>query len=120
MSTGWRRRRIRRGVWAALLLLTGGGTVWIVIVDGWTRAAVATAISMVVTALGLALDLASHLRGAEDRGPTVGALADDLARTVEEQWLEEATARELRSPKTLPLTWAATEREVGDDPMAVV
>ncbi|MEU4690604.1 hypothetical protein [Actinoplanes sp. NPDC023714] len=45
-------------------------------------------------------------------------LADDLAETLREQWLEEARARRLRDPGVLPLSWAATERDgIADDPI---
>ncbi|MFJ5547982.1 hypothetical protein [Streptomyces sp. NPDC093225] len=45
--------------------------------------------------------------------------ADDLARTVEGQWREEARARSLRDPRVVPLTWSATSRDVADSPQAV-
>ncbi|MGW1976854.1 NACHT domain-containing protein [Streptomyces sp. NPDC001889] len=41
-----------------------------------------------------------------------GEVADQLADSVSGQWTEEATARELREPRVIPLSWAATERQV--------
>ncbi len=44
-------------------------------------------------------------------------LADDLAETLREQWLDEAQARRLRDPGVIPLSWAATDRDdIADDP----
>ncbi|MEU6261506.1 NACHT domain-containing protein [Streptomyces sp. NPDC047043] len=47
------------------------------------------------------------------------AYADDLARTLKGQWLEEAEARRLRDPGVLSLTWATTTRPVADAPRGV-
>ncbi|AZQ36828.1 hypothetical protein EJ357_28060 [Streptomyces cyaneochromogenes] len=44
--------------------------------------------------------------------PDPAAYADDLARTLRAQWLEEAEARRLRDPRVLPLAWTSTAREV--------
>lgn len=43
-------------------------------------------------------------------------VADGLAVTVRAQWEDEVTARNLRSPHVIPLTWAATERPVAAPP----
>ncbi|MFE2142880.1 hypothetical protein ACFXA3_14255 [Streptomyces sp. NPDC059456] len=51
--------------------------------------------------------------------PEPAAEADDLARTVEGQWREEARARSLRDPRVVPLTWSATSRAVAASPDAV-
>lgn len=45
-----------------------------------------------------------------------GASADDLARALRSQWLEEARARLLRDPGVLSLTWTTTSRPVADEP----
>ncbi|WP_035844082.1 NACHT and WD40 repeat domain-containing protein [Kitasatospora azatica] len=51
--------------------------------------------------------------------PPLASEADDLARTVDAQWREEARARSLRDPQVVPLTWSATRRAVADGPEAV-
>ncbi|GAA2860165.1 hypothetical protein Acy02nite_56360 [Actinoplanes cyaneus] len=44
-------------------------------------------------------------------------LADDLAETLREQWLDEAQARRLRDPGVIPLSWAATGSDaIADGP----
>ncbi|MFJ2915699.1 NACHT domain-containing protein [Streptomyces sp. NPDC087228] len=49
--------------------------------------------------------------------PTDAAqLADDLAVSVREQWEEEVTARNLRVPRVIPLSWSATRRPVAAPP----
>ncbi|MEV0218610.1 NACHT domain-containing protein [Streptomyces sp. NPDC050704] len=50
--------------------------------------------------------------------PDPAEYADDLARTLRAQWLEEAEARRLRAPRVLPLAWATTTRQVADEPQA--
>ncbi|MEK2473859.1 NACHT domain-containing protein [Streptomyces noursei] len=47
-------------------------------------------------------------------------LADDLAVTVREQWQEEITARNLRDPQVIPLSWSATNRPVAAPPASLV
>ncbi|MDT3397488.1 NACHT domain-containing protein [Streptomyces sp. B1866] len=44
----------------------------------------------------------------------------DLAATVRAQWEEEVTARRLRNPRVIPLTWSATGRPVAGPPDSVV
>ena len=39
----------------------------------------------------------------------LAGLADDLANTVETQWLDEVKARRLREPRVLPLSWRTTQ-----------
>ncbi|GAA1922716.1 hypothetical protein GCM10009716_34000 [Streptomyces sodiiphilus] len=49
--------------------------------------------------------------------PTDAAqLADDLSVSVREQWEEEVTARHLRVPRVIPLSWSATRRPVAAPP----
>ncbi|MEU8709314.1 NACHT domain-containing protein [Streptomyces sp. NPDC048565] len=43
-------------------------------------------------------------------------VADDLAVSVRSQWEEEVTARNLRSPRVIPLAWSATRRPVAAPP----
>ncbi len=61
--------------------------------------------------VSLFLALADFFRE-EPPTPDPAALADDLALNLAEQWLEEATARGLRDPRVLPLTWSSTSRDV--------
>ncbi|MEV0039792.1 NACHT domain-containing protein [Streptomyces sp. NPDC050804] len=46
--------------------------------------------------------------------------ADQLAATVREQWSEEVVARQLRDPRVIPLSWAATDRPVAAPAETVV
>ena len=48
MPADSRGRRIRRAVWTTLVLVTGGATVWIVALDGFTSTAITTAVSLVM------------------------------------------------------------------------
>ncbi|MFB7915525.1 NACHT domain-containing protein [Streptomyces sp. NPDC056061] len=49
--------------------------------------------------------------------PTDAArFADDLAVSVRAQWEEEVNARNLRAPRVIPLSWAATRRPVAASP----
>ncbi|MFJ9889197.1 NACHT domain-containing protein [Streptomyces sp. NPDC091287] len=49
--------------------------------------------------------------------PTDAAqLADDLAVSVRAQWEEEVAARNLRTPRVIPLAWSATRRPVAAPP----
>ncbi|WP_320780864.1 hypothetical protein [Streptomyces sp. CRN 30] len=69
-------------------------------------------IGILLGILALAVAVADYLRG--DSGPPLSpaAQADDLARTVEDQWSDEARARRLRDPCVLPLTWTAADPAV--------
>ncbi|MEV6348089.1 hypothetical protein [Actinoplanes sp. NPDC051851] len=46
--------------------------------------------------------------------PPVAAIADDLAATVEAEWLDEVAARGLRQPGVLPLSWSTVHTGVSD------
>ncbi|PZG16680.1 hypothetical protein C1J01_20175, partial [Nonomuraea aridisoli] len=72
-------------------------------------------ISMFVGLAALTITVASLLRVEPSEPLRPNALADDLAATVQAQWLEETKVRKLRDPGVLPLSWAATERDVSDD-----
>lgn len=52
--------------------------------------------------------------------PDADEAADRLAATVQEQWWDEVSARELREPQVIPLAWAATRRPVAAPPETVV
>ncbi|MFF9347247.1 NACHT domain-containing protein [Streptomyces sp. NPDC014734] len=43
-------------------------------------------------------------------------LANDLALSVRAQWEDEVTARNLRAPRVIPLSWSATRRPVAAPP----
>ncbi len=73
--------------------------------------------SLFVGLAALALAVADFFR-AEPLPPDPAAYADDLARNVRIQWLDEAEARRLRDPGVLPLAWAETDRPVADRPAA--
>lgn len=53
-----------------------------------------------------------QLLPAPEPPPDVGDVADQLASSVRAQWTDEADARELRESRVIPLSWAATERQV--------
>ncbi|MCB5165584.1 hypothetical protein LG634_12155 [Streptomyces bambusae] len=111
-----RRRRVRK------LLFLSFGVIGLLLfavfraLDLGTGDSLASVLGLFVGLAGLLLSLAEFLRGAEQPPPDPAALADDLARTVRAQWLDEASARRLRDPRVLPLAWAATRREVADRP----
>ncbi|MFI1201791.1 NACHT domain-containing protein [Streptomyces sp. NPDC020883] len=75
---------------------------------------------------GLFVSLAALAVSLADLFPTLvpptdtAQLADDLAVTVREQWQEEITARNLRDPQVIPLSWAATNRPVTAPPASLV
>ena len=66
---------------------------------------------LLVGLAGLAIPLA-QLPSSLPPPPRVEELADLLAVTVRDQWEEEATVRQLRLPRVIPLTWSATRRPV--------
>lgn len=75
--------------------------------------------SLFVGLASLAVSLA-QLPSSLPPPPDAGELADYLAVTVREQWDEEVSARQLRDPRVIPLTWAITDRPVGGPPDSVV
>ncbi|WP_328968022.1 hypothetical protein [Streptomyces sp. NBC_00239] len=111
-------RRWRRRIRSVLLLAFGLTGLLLGLVfpalDLGTGDSLASVLGLFVGLAGLALAVADFLRGAEQPAPDPAALAEDLARTVRGQWLEEAGARRLRDPRVLPLAWSATRREVAD------
>ncbi|WP_141309674.1 WD40 repeat domain-containing protein [Streptomyces spinoverrucosus] len=108
-----RRRLVRDGLFAAVGLGSTGLAVWML--AGGNANEIATVASLFVGVAALLLALADYFRP-EPTSPDPAEYADDLARTLREQWLEEAEARRLRDPRVLPLAWAATAREVADEP----
>jgi hypothetical protein len=80
-----------------------------------TNNSIASVASLFLGFLSLAPVLGGPLRQ-ERTPPDPAALADDLALTLNEQWLDEAKILRLRSPRVLPLAWSATTRNVADLP----
>lgn len=78
---------------------------------------VATVGGLFIGIASLSVALADFFRE-EPSPPDPIVYADDLARTVRAQWLEETEARRLRDPRVLPIAWATTGREVADEPRA--
>ncbi|WP_200300770.1 WD40 repeat domain-containing protein [Streptomyces adelaidensis] len=70
--------------------------------------------SLAVGVASLGLALVDFFRQ-EPVPPDPVGYADDLARTLRAQWLEEAAARRLRDPQVLPLAWATTTRPVAGE-----
>ncbi|MBP2404673.1 hypothetical protein [Streptomyces syringium] len=112
-----RRRTVRNTLLAGLVTLCVAGGVWVCTAadDGSRFMAVC---GFFVSVAALAVAVADYFRP-EDEPTDPGALADDLAGTVEDQWSEEAVARSLRDPRVLPLSWSASTRPVGDAPEQV-
>lgn len=107
-----RRRLVRDGLFAGVGLgATGLAVAMIVTGNAETLAAVA---GLPVGIASLLMALADFFRQ-EPTAPDPAVYADDLARTLRAQWLEEAEARRLRDPRVLPLAWTATAREVADE-----
>ncbi|MEV7509150.1 hypothetical protein AB0O57_14490 [Streptomyces sp. NPDC091201] len=109
-----RRRRLLR---LALLGLGGVGLLLCLVMPLLglgTGDSLASVLSLFVSLAAFALALVEFLRTAEEPAADPGGLADDLARIVRGQWLEEADAQRLRDPGVLPLSWSATRRAVGD------
>ncbi|MFH8659771.1 hypothetical protein [Streptomyces afghaniensis] len=105
-----RQRLVRRVLLMAVAAVCGGLAGWMLL-DQESSNAVATVGSLFVGIVTLFLALVDFFRQ-EPPPLNPGALADDLALALKEQWLEEATARGLRDPRVLPLAWTATDRDV--------
>ncbi|MFE9827088.1 NACHT domain-containing protein [Streptomyces halstedii] len=70
---------------------------------------------LLVSVAALAVSLAQFFPALPP--PTNAAqLADDLAVSVGAQWEEEVAARNLRTPRVIPLAWSATRRPVAAPP----
>ncbi|WP_406448671.1 hypothetical protein OH768_00010 [Streptomyces sp. NBC_01622] len=110
-----RRRLVRIGVFAAVGAGSTGLAVWMLV--GGASDHVATVGGLFIGIAALILALVDFFREESPR-PDPAVYADDLARTVRAQWLEEAEARRLRDPRVLPIVWATTGREVADEPRA--
>ena len=110
-----RRRLARIGVFAAVGAGAIGLSVWMLV--GGASDHVATVGGLFVGIASLFLALVDFFRE-EPAAPDPAGYADDLARTVRAQWLEEAAARRLRDPRVLPIAWATSGREVADEPRA--
>ncbi|MGW1216603.1 hypothetical protein ACWD5F_43920 [Streptomyces sp. NPDC002499] len=107
-----RRRLVRIGVFAAVGAGATGLSVWMLV--GGASDHVATVGGLFVGIASLFLALVDFFRE-EPAAPDPAGYADDLARTVRAQWLEEAEARRLRDPRVLPIAWATSGREVADE-----
>ncbi|MGX8907851.1 hypothetical protein ACR820_21975 [Streptomyces netropsis] len=112
-----RRRAVRNTLLAGLVALCVAGGVWVrTAADAGSR--FMAVCGFFVSLASLAVAVADYFRP-KDEPSDPGALADDLAGTVEDQWSEEAVARSLRDPRVLPLSWSASTRPVGDTPEQV-
>ncbi|MFJ8532977.1 hypothetical protein [Streptomyces sp. NPDC093591] len=110
--TRTRRRFLRDGLFAGVGAGSTGLAVWMTV--GGKADHLATVAGLFVGIASLLLALADFFRQ-EPTAPDPAEYADDLARTLRAQWLEEAEARRLRDPRVLPLAWATTDREVADE-----
>ncbi|MEU5052346.1 hypothetical protein [Streptomyces sp. NPDC021096] len=109
-----RRRTVRNACLTGLAVLCVAGGIWAYVPAD--KVVDVFGLLVAVAALALAILDRFRPRGAPD---DPGALADDLAGTVEDQWSEEADARNLRDPRVLPLSWSASTRAVADAPSQV-
>ncbi|MFI5553252.1 NACHT and WD40 repeat domain-containing protein [Streptomyces sp. NPDC051738] len=107
-----RRRLVRDGLFAGVGLGATGLAVGMIL--SGKAETLATVAGLPVGLASLLMALADFFRQ-EPTAPDPAAYADDLARTLRAQWLEEAEARRLRDPRVLPLAWTATAREVADE-----
>ncbi|MDQ8701040.1 NACHT domain-containing protein [Streptomyces sp. LHD-70] len=114
-----RRRRARFLLFGLLSLASLALAWWLLRLDGDESVDQLVGMAGLLTALvALAVSLAQLLPPQpEPRDPE--SLADDLAATVRAQWQEEVRARQLRDPRVIPLSWAATARAVAEAPEAL-
>ncbi|MGP4088655.1 hypothetical protein [Streptomyces sp. KR55] len=111
-----RQRLVRRILLLSTAVVCVGLAGWMLFSrDPESSGFVATVGSLFVGIVTLFLALVDFFRH-EPPPLDPGALADDLALVLREQWLEEATARGLRDPRVLPLAWTATDRDVAQLP----
>lgn len=103
-----------------MLAVSGAMLAW-TFLNGFTGGAAVSGFIATLAGVGtLVLDIVKWLAEPPAAEPAAAEQADDLARTLYDQWVEEAHARRLRDPGVLPLTWSATERPVTDDPAEVI
>ncbi|MGI5527501.1 hypothetical protein ACQEVX_08780 [Streptomyces syringium] len=107
-----RRRIVRNGLLIGLAAFCGAAGYHAVTRPGLNTVDLC---GLFIAIAALAVGIADFFRP-QDAPSDPGALADDLAGTVEEQWSDEAGARSLRDPRVLPLSWSAGERAVADAP----
>ncbi|MFF7564854.1 NACHT domain-containing protein [Streptomyces pseudovenezuelae] len=104
---------IRKAVLAIGTALAIGFAVWIVL-DPDVTGPLATIAGLFTGMIALLLSLTEFLRREPGR-PDPATVADDLGLRLYDEWSEEATARQLRDPRVLPLTWKSTTRNIVDD-----
>jgi hypothetical protein len=119
MAADRRRKAVLQLVLAGVVILSLAAIAWMVTAGLSASAALADIIALFVALVTFVLEIFWNLRPS---GPPLSAaeLADDLAEAVENQWLDEARVRRLRDPGVLPITWSGTDREVGDNPAAII
>lgn len=105
-------RRSRRSKHRIMLLVVSVGAAALLgavllDVDSARRQEILAVVGVFTAIATLIIEIASR-RPPQPPPPDPIVLADDLARTVRAEWLDEAKARMLRDPGVLPLSWAAT------------
>ncbi|MET0417712.1 MAG: hypothetical protein ABW022_17000, partial [Actinoplanes sp.] len=98
--------KLRPGIRWVLILVAAAFLIWIGAEAVNGRLEPVSVVGLLVALVTLYLDHATYQREKSTPGPTPGALADDLAATLNKQWREETRARQLRDPAILPLAWA--------------
>nr|WP_137951161.1 hypothetical protein [Streptomyces avermitilis] len=109
-------RSVRLVMLVVLTLALVVFALWMSLDDLATASAWAGVLGLFLTVVGIIVTLADSLGTVGSALPAPDQLADDLARTVQNSWREEAVARGLRRAGVLPLAWAATRRAVSDAP----
>ncbi|QKW37316.1 NACHT domain-containing protein [Actinomadura sp. NAK00032] len=104
----WRRRRTQWGLLTFLLVAPPCGAA--LLVGGKTTEVV----TLFMGLAGLVVAVATYQQGQRTPELSPGQMADDLAMTLREQWLEEAAERGLRDDRVLPLSWTAADAGLGD------
>ncbi|GAA2707785.1 MULTISPECIES: hypothetical protein [Streptomyces] len=113
-----RRRVLRDVLLTGIGLASAGFAVWLYAGHLQDAERLIAVPGLLVSVASLAVALADYFRPEEAPGDPA-SIADDLAGTVRDQWSEEATARSLRDPRVLPLSWRASARAVSDTPERV-
>ncbi len=114
-----RRTQLRNVIIASLIAFSVGFAGWMANTDleSSASAAIATAVGLLVAVASLVIAVIQAFP-AEAKPKHPGELACRLAKDVRAQWVDEAEARwlrdELEKTPVLPMTWAITDRNVGD------
>jgi hypothetical protein len=126
----WRRRepagdrRVRRAGVIALALLFGSIVVALFLAHQYRLGVAQTSVSLVIgggTLVGIYLAWVTYRDSqAREEALTLGAIADELAAAIGDQWEREAAVRRLNDPYPLPIRWVPTDSPPSDEWEALV